>query len=211
LGVLSFSEQASSISNKTKQEIIADFERTLLGEHMKNRVNILWVEHSDKDGRLELNFLIPKIDLVTGKSFNPYYAKHDQFNIDLWKRTINDEYGFTSPNDPAKEQNIRIDKKDLEHYNTIAELDKTLKELLAQGAILNRTHMLELLSSNGYTISRTNKDGISIILPNQKRPNRMKGGIYSAEFTDLKKLSELGESQSRRIQRYSNRDTQTEC
>ncbi|WP_181021515.1 relaxase/mobilization nuclease domain-containing protein [Campylobacter hyointestinalis] len=110
-GVLSFSEQANSISDEIKQEIIKDFERTLLGNHMKNRVNILWVEHSDKNGRLELNFLIPKIDLVTGKSFNPYFAKIDQFNIDLWKRTINAEYGFTDPNDPSREQSVRANKK----------------------------------------------------------------------------------------------------
>lgn len=210
-GVLSFSEQANMIDDKTKLEIIKDFERTLLGDFMKDRVNILWVEHSDKDGRLELNFLIPKIDIVSGKSFNPYFAKNDQFNIDLWKRTINDEYGFTSPNDPSKEQNARANKKNLEHYNTITELDKTLKELVAQGNIKNRERMIELLETNGYQVTRKNKSGISIILPNQKRPNRMKGGIYDEKFTDIARLSEIGESQSRRIQQYANRDTQAEC
>ena len=125
-GVLSFSEQANSISDEIKQDIINDLERALLGDYMKDRVAVLWVEHSDKHGRLELNFLIPKIDLMTGKSFNPYFAKRDQFNIDLWKRTINDEYGFTSPNDPTKQQNIRIDKKDLAHYDTVAQLDKKI-------------------------------------------------------------------------------------
>lgn len=164
-GVLSFSEQANSISDEIKQDIIKDLERALLGDYMKDRVAVLWVEHSDKHGRLELNFLIPKIDLITGKSFNPYFAKRDQFNIDLWKRTINDEYGFTSPNDPTKQQNIRIDKKDLAHY----------------------------------------------VLPNQKRPNRMRGGIYERRFTDVDRLSELGESESKRIRKYVDRDTQEEC
>ncbi len=210
-GVLSFSEQANSISDETKLEIMRDFERTLLGDHMKDRVNILWVEHSDKNGRLELNFLIPKIDLVSGKSFNPYFAKIDQFNIDLWKRTINDEYGFTQPNDPSRQSNIAIDKKDLAHYNTITELDKTLKELVAQGAIKNRSNLIDLLEANGYKVTRQNKSGISITLPNQKRSNRMKGGIYDEQFTDFDRLGELGESQSRQIQRYANRDTQTEC
>lgn len=210
-GVLSFSEQADTISNEIKQEIIQDFERALLGDYMKDRVNILWVEHNDKNGRLELNFLIPKIDLISGKSFNPYYAKNDQFNIDLWKRTINDEYGFTSPNDPKRFNNIRIDKKDLAHYNTVAELDQTLKNLVAQGAIKSRSHMIELLESSGYQVTKKNKSGMSIVLPNQKRPNRMKGSIYDERFTDINKLSELGESESRRIQQYANRDTQAEC
>ena len=208
---MSFSEQANSISDEIKQDIIKDLERALLGDYMKDRVAVLWVEHSDKHGRLELNFLIPKIDLITGKSFNPYFAKRDQFNIDLWERTINDEYGFTSPNDPTKQQNIRIDKKDLAHYDTVAQLDKTLKELVAQGAIKSRAHMIELLGASGYKVTRQNESGISIVLPNQKRPNRMKGGIYDGRFTNIDKVSELGESESKRIRKYVDRDTQEEC
>lgn len=210
-GVLSFSEQANSISDEIKQDIIKDLERALLGDYMKDRVAVLWVEHSDKHGRLELNFLIPKIDLITSKSFNPYFAKRDQFNIDIWKRTINDEYGFTSPNDPTKQQNIRIDKKDLAHYDTVTQPDKTLKELVAQGVIKSRAHMIELLETSGYKVTRQNESGISIVLPNQKRPNRMRGGIYDGRFTDVDRLSELGESESKRIRKYIDRDTQEEC
>lgn len=209
-GVLSFSENPNQINNKIKQEIIKDFERTLLGDYMKERINILWVEHTDK-GRLELNFVIPKIDLVTGKSFNPYYAKADQFNIDLWKRTINDEYHFSSPNDPKNQYNQNRHKATLEQHYTIIELDNTLKELVAQGIIKSRSHMIELLNSNGYEVTRQPKSGISIKFPNQKKPFRLRGGIYSADFTDIDKLSQLGETQSRRIQQYANRDTQTEC
>ena len=209
--MLSFAEKASDISDETKQEIIKDFERHLLGDYMKDRVNILWVEHSDKDGRLELNFLIPKIDLVSGKSFNPYYDKRDRTNINLWKRTINDEYNFISPDDPKNQYNQNRHKATIEQHNTIIELDNQLKDLVSQGLIINRTHLIELLSSSGYEVTRQPKSGISIKIPNQKKPFRLKGGIYSAEFTDLNGLSELGESQSRRIQQYANRDTQAEC
>ena len=210
-GVLSFSERADEIDDKTKQEIIADFERTLLGDFMKDRVNILWVEHSDKDGRLELNFLIPKIDLESGKSFNPYYAERDQFNIDLWKRTINDEYGFTNPNDPSRQHEVRAKKKNLEQYNTLTELNEALKQLVADGAIKSREHLIETLNANGYEVKRANKNGISVKLPNQKRSNRLQGGIYDEQFTDLSKLSKLGEEKSRRIRKFAERDTFTEC
>jgi mobilization protein len=208
---LSFAEKASDISDETKQEIIKDFERHLLGDYMKDRVNILWVEHSDKDGRLELNFLIPKIDLVSGKSFNPYYDKRDRTNINLWKRTINDEYNFISPDDPKNQYNQNRHKATIEQHNTIIELDNQLKDLVSQGLIINRTHLIELLNSSGYEVTRQPKSGISIKIPNQKKPFRLKGGIYSADFTDLNGLSKLGESQSRRIQQYANRDTQAEC
>lgn len=210
-GVLSFSEKADTIDDKTKQEIIADFERTLLGDYMKERVNILWVEHSDKNGRLELNFLIPKIDLESGKSFNPYYAKRDQFNIDLWKRTINDEYKLTNPNDPSRQHEVRAKKKNLEQYNTITELNEALKQLVADGAIKSREHLIETLNAKGYEVTRANKNGISVKLPNQKRSNRLQGGIYDEQFTDISKLSELSEEKSRRIRKFAERDTFTEC
>lgn len=97
------------------------------------------------------------------------------------------------------------------HYDTVAQLDKTLKELVAQGAIKSRAHMIELLGASGYKVTRQNESGISIVLPNQKRPNRMRGGIYDGRFTDIDKLSELGESESKRIRKYVDRDTQEEC
>ncbi|MGK3325838.1 hypothetical protein ACSLPB_29600, partial [Escherichia coli] len=37
----------------------------------KNQYSILWVEHQDK-GRLELNFVIPNMELQTGKRLQPY-------------------------------------------------------------------------------------------------------------------------------------------
>lgn len=210
-GVLSFSEKAADISDEIKQEIIKDFERHLLGDYMKERVNVLWVEHSDKDGRLELNFVIPKIDLVSGKSFNPYFDQRDRTNINLWKRTINDEYNFHSPDDPKHQYNQNRHKATLKQHNTITELDNTLKELVAQGVIKNRSHLIELLNTHGYEVTRQPESGISVKLPNQKKAFRLKGGIYSADFTNIDKLSELGETQSRRIQQYANRDTQAEC
>lgn len=210
-GVLSFSEKAADISDEIKQEIIKDFERHLLGDYMKERVNTLWVEHSDKDGRLELNFVIPKIDLISGKSFNPYFDQRDRTNINLWKRTINDEYNFHSPDDPKQQYNQNRHKATLEQHNTITELDNTLKELVAQGVIKNRSHLIELLNTHGYEVTRQPDSGISVKLPNQRKAFRLKGGIYSADFTNIDKLSELGETQSRRIQQYANRDTQAEC
>ena len=210
-GVLSFSEKAADISDEIKQEIIKDFERHLLGDYMKERVNVLWVEHSDKNGRLELNFVIPKIDLASGKSFNPYFDKRDRTNINLWKKTINDEYNFHSPDDPKHQYNQNRHKATLEQHSTIIELDNTLKELVAQGVIKNRSHLIELLNTHGYEVTRQPESGISVKLPNQKKAFRLKGGIYSADFTNIDKLSELGETQSRRIQQYANRDTQAEC
>jgi len=210
-GVLSFEEKHDFLTEEQKLKIIKDFERALLGDYMLERVNVLWVEHSDKNGRLELNFLIPKIDMPTGKSFNPYLAKFDQYRIDLIKRIINDEYNLSSPDDPAREQTISISKKNIENYQNLEELDKKLHDLVGQGYIKNRDHMIELLMQSGIEVTRSTKKSITVVLPNQKTKNRLKGGIYDANFTGAQGLGELGQSSSRRIREFHNRDTQAEC
>ena len=210
-GVLSFEEKHDFLTEEQKLKIIKDFERALLGDYMLDRVNVLWVEHSDKNGRLELNFLIPKIDLVTGKSFNSYLAKFDQRRIDLIKRMINDEYSLSSPDDPAREQTISASKKNIGHYQNLEELDKKLHDLVKEGYIKNRDHIIELLNQSGIEVTRSTKKSITVMLPNQKTKNRLKGGIYDANFTGAQGLGELSQSSSRRIREFHNRDTQAEC
>ena len=210
-GVLSFEEKHGFLDEEQKLKIIKDFERALLGDYMLDRVNVLWVEHSDKNGRLELNFLIPKIDMPTGKSFNPYLAKFDQHRIDLIKRIINDEYNLSSPDDPAREQTISGNKKNIGHYQNLEELDKKLHDLAKEGYIKNRDHMIELLNQSGIKVTRSTKKSITVVLPNQKTKNRLKGGIYDANFTGTQGLGELSQSSSRRIKEFHNSDTREEC
>ena len=209
-GVLSFQESAARISDQTKLEIMADFERTLLGDFMKERVNILWVQHEDKGGRLELNFIIPKIDLVTGTSFNPFfYSKPDLTRIDLWKKAVNLEYGFSDPDDPGRKNTISASKKDIKNYANVEALDKTLHELVEAGIIKSRTQMLELLRDENIQISRETKNSITVILPGSTKKNRLQGGIY-ADFKDARELEERGAETIRRIREYHNRDIQSE-
>lgn len=209
-GVLSFQESAARISEQTKREIMADFERTLLGDFMKERVNILWVQHEDKGGRLELNFIIPKIDLVTGTSFNPFfYSKPDLTRIDLWKKAVNLEYGFSDPDDPGRKNTISASKKDLKNYANVEALDKTLHELVEAGMIKSRAQMLELLRDENIQISRETKNSITVILPGSTKKNRLQGGIY-ADFKDVRELEERGAETIRRIREYHNRDIQSE-
>ena len=209
-GVLSFEEKHDFMNEEQKLKIIKDFEHALLGDYMLDRVNVLWIGHSDKNGRLELNFLIPKIDMPTGKSFNPYLAKFDQHRIDLIKRMINDEYSPSSPDDPAREQTISASKKNIGHYQNLEELDKKLHELVKEGYIKNRDHMIELLGQSGIEVTRSTKKSITVVLSNQKTKNRLKGGIYDVNFTGAQGLGELSQSSSRRIKEFHNRDTQAE-
>ena len=71
--------------------------------------------------------------------------------------------------------------------------------------------MIELLGQQGIEVARSTSKSITIILPNQKTKNRLKGGIYDATFTSAQRLGELSQSSSRRIREFHDRNTQTEC
>ena len=96
------------------------------------------------------------------------------------------------------------------HYQNLEELDKKLHELVREGYIKNRDHIIELLMQSGIEVTRSTKKSITVVLPNQKTKNRLKGGIYDANFTGAQGLGELGQSSSRRIQEFHNRNTQAE-
>nr|WP_239965190.1 relaxase/mobilization nuclease domain-containing protein [Escherichia coli] len=78
---------------------MASFERVLMPGLDKDQYSVLWVEHQDK-GRLELNFLIPNMELLTGRRLQPYYDRADRLRIDAWQTIVNGRLGLHDPNAP---------------------------------------------------------------------------------------------------------------
>ena len=205
VGCLSFEEE--NLPEAQKYELMRDFENMLMPE-MQGRYNILWVEHTDK-GRLELNFVIPKIDLETRKSLNPYYHAVDFKRVDAWQDLTNLTYDFSDPKDPMKAREGIVDsqvkKKNL--FTEYHQIDKMLKDFVKEGVIQNRTHMIDLLkNTQGITLTRIGDDYISIKLENQPKAKRFKGGIYGNNFKDIRALERDFEKRTRE---YSESRTQT--
>jgi hypothetical protein len=206
VGCLNFEEQ--NLSDEKKRAIMQDFEETLLPGLDKNEYNILWVEHTDKQ-HTELNFVIPKIHLESKKSLNPYYHKADLKRVDLWQSKTNLEHNLSNPKDPSKKRTHEVHQ--IRHINKDYEqLDKLLHNLVEDGTIKNRDHLKELLTDNGYTITRSGKDYISLKTPESKRATKMKGAIYNERFTSLEELRTISKETSRDTRKYNNRDTQRE-
>lgn len=189
VGCLSFEE--SDIDESLKYKLMQDFENMLLPE-MQGHYNILWVEHRDK-GRLELNFVIPKIDLKSEKSLNPYYHPVDSKRVDAWQDLTNLTYEFSDPKDPMKARGIydsQSKKKNL--FTEYHQLDRMLKECVAEGTIQNRDHLIEILknSKDVEDIPRIGADYITVKLVNQPKRFRFKGDIYAKTFTSTRALGE---------------------
>lgn len=186
VGCLSFSEK--DIKKEDKEAIIQDFENTLLTPEMQGRYNILWVEHTDK-GRLELNFVIPSIDLKSKKIFTPYHHLTQFKKIDLWGDYVNLKYNLTNPKDPAKEQNLKNINHNAKTFNDHKALDDHFKELTAKGLFSNRDELINYIKNDlcDYVeITRQGENYFSLKFKNEKKATRYKGGIYqNGEYTDI--------------------------
>ncbi|OOP99649.1 relaxase/mobilization nuclease domain-containing protein [Helicobacter pylori] len=205
VGCLSFEEP--DIDENLKHELIESFETALLTEKMQGRYNILWVEHTDK-GRLELNFVIPKIDLERQKAFNPYYHKVDLKRIDTWQNVVNLKYTFTNPKDLEKQQISNYHNTKTPQgkaiFKNYKELDNYLYNAVTQGLLNSRAEIIELLQASNYEITRQGKDYISVKLPNQQKAKRLKGIIYDERFAEQRLIEQ-------ELREYSqNKDTSRE-
>lgn len=207
VGCLSFEEK--NINENTKKELMQSFENTLLTPAMQGHYNILWIEHTDK-GRLELNFIIPKIDLESKKALNPYYHPADKKRIEIWGDFVNLRYGFTNPKDPAKEQTIQGSKKEQELFKDYQTLDKILHKQVAYEVINSRDELISFLELNNIEITRKGKDYLSIKLPESKKAKRFKGSIYNEQFRSTQKLRELRTEKESRAREYQQRNIKAE-
>ncbi len=202
VGCLSFEEP--NIDENLKHELIESFENALLTESMQNRYNILWVEHTDK-GRLELNFVIPRIDLITQKAFTPYYHSADITRIDIWKDYINLKHVFTNPKDLEKQHNMQFHNtktpQGKELLETYEKLDKLIQENL--GKLFNsREDIINFLKDNQCEVTRQGKDYISVKLPNEPKTKRLKGFYYHEKFRSITDIREqIREARQRESQR----------
>jgi hypothetical protein len=203
-GVLSFTETVDEIGRDKLGEIMDSFEDMVKAgfEDDPGRIDVLWVLHQDK-GRAELHWVIPNVDLETGKRFQPYFDRVDQKMFRAWERLTNTENGFTDPADPARARTINIpaylpENKEAQYR----QINDAITGMFAQGKIKNRDDVVEALTEVGYGINRLSRDYLSIKDPNGLKL-RLKGAFYGESFTSpasIERYAEQGRGdQSERI------------
>lgn len=180
-GVLSFEEK--DIPEATKQRLMDSFEGALLPALDKDQYSVLWVEHRDKD-RLELNFVVPNLELQTGKRLQVYFHAQDRYRMRDWQTIQNIENDFKDPDDPLKRQLITL-PNNLPENRKEAQLAIThsLKELHDIGEINSRSDVVRALTDAGFTVARETKNSISIAAPDGGKNIRLTGALYEREFS----------------------------
>jgi hypothetical protein len=235
-GVLSFTEDATQFTDEQKKDIMQRFEETLFVGLEPDQYDILWVEHTDKGGRLELNFVIPCQELRSGKRLQPFYAGADLVRVNAFKNIINQEYGLTDPNDPERKRLInpyvnnaprptpydrppksKEKEQEKEDNEIIANpestfalkeaIDRRMRHSLAEGSLNNRSSVRYALEGMGLTIKRATKSSISVAHPKMKRNVRLKGTVYEEGFQAL--AEERQQDYERVSESRGNRDLRT--
>ena len=217
-GCLSFYEH--DLSDQDKQKIMQDFEQALFPGMDQSQYRVLWIEHQDKlneetgERRLELNFLIPNVEIHTGQRLQPYYDKADRPRIDLFKKITNYEYQLHDADDPLYRQAVTTAKNLPKTVNEIKEtLDIEATRAVESGLITDRQSMKKWLLDLGLEVTRETKKSLSIKNPNddeKARPIRLTGAIYEQDFRLTETSQQLTIAASERYRREAEQRNQSD-
>jgi hypothetical protein len=204
-GCLSFFE--NDLSDAKKKALMAAFEKTLFPGLSPDQYRIVWIEHKDKENaetgqkRLELNFLIPNVEITTGKRLQPFYAKADLNRVDDFKSIVNYKYQLFDPDDPINRRSVKIaknlpqDKKDF-----ISAMNTEVALAVTEGLVRDRESLKSWMTEIGLEITRITKNQISVKNPNnpESKPIPLKGEFYEQNFRHSEQSAELKREASER-------------
>lgn len=188
-GCLSFEE--TEIKPELKASIMDGFEHAIFAGLDRDQYDVTWIEHTDKNGRIELNFVIPNVELLTGRRLQPYFDPADRARINAWQNLVNAHFNFADPHDPARRKALSnasdLPKSKQEAAQAIT---NGLTALIGQGIVKDRQNVIQALTEAGFNVTRETRQSISVTLPGEAKPLRLSGGIYERDFKTSGAVSE---------------------
>lgn len=204
-GCLSFYED--DLEDSDKQRIMADFEKALFPGLTPDQYRIVWIEHRDKQNsetgkkRLELNFLIPNVEITTGKRLQPFFAKADLQRIDDFKTITNYRYRLFDPDDPLNKRSVKVAKnlpKDKKEF--INAIHQEVTFAVVEGLVRDRDSLKQWMTNIGLEITKSTKKQISVKNPNNLdgQPIVLRGEFYEQDFRYSEQSADLKRAASER-------------
>lgn len=192
-GVLSFSPE-DDVSESVEKAIMDRFESVAFAGLENDQYNILWVRHEHANHH-ELHFVIPRVELSSGKSLNirpPGELSKQTF--DDFRSEVNARYGFADPDDPRRAREISqpnhllkiaaeaIRSGDKPKDDVRLLVNEIIAERAVEGLISNRDDVIVHVKELGFDVSREGKNYITIMEPESGEKWRLKGGLYERDF-----------------------------
>lgn len=179
-GVIAFAKEDNPTQEQI-DELIDAHESMCFAGLDKSRFARTYVLHREDDGSAHIHFLVARVDLQTGKSFNiaPPGWEND---IAPMREFFNRKYQWSDPDDPA---NARIAHQNPKGRGSIERTKNALTNFIAdeikEGRITDRAGIEAAFVGLGYEVNRRGEDYLSIKAATGEK-FRFKGGIYREDF-----------------------------
>jgi hypothetical protein len=147
----------------------------------RDRFSSLAVLHTDADGRKDMHVLIARVDLATGKSFNPAPPGWEKLYGPM-RDMLNHEYGWARPDDLLRKRVINLNAPEhIDRTNAKEQITDWLTQCINAGLVTDRKSVIDSLREIGE-INRQGKDYVSVKIEGFDKPLRLKGGLYAEQF-----------------------------
>lgn len=202
----------TDLTEAQKQNIRDEFEKLTFAGVLRENYNCLWVEHQEK-GKTELHFVIPEIDLSTGKRFQTYYDKVDRHSYVALRNFLNRKYSCTSPEQAdraalMKKADISLKAKvnNLKNQEIESLLHTVIGDRIDNQTIQNRVQIIEYLKGLGFAVTRIGDTYISVKSQDMEKAIRLKGECYGRNFTGIEGLRTKLRDREKELDSISNSD-----
>ncbi len=193
-GVLSFT--GADEPTPEQQSLVMDaFEDLAFAGLQPDQRSILWVRHSHED-RVELHFVTPRMELVTGRSLNiapPGYQK----TYDTLRDALNKEHGWNDPQAPERAREFKSLIESVTRGEGREQIHDWILSQIEIGEIRDRAGMIEQLTKAGFDIPRSGKNYITVFDHESNERWRLKGDIFREDWTRQDTLERAVERTSR--------------
>ncbi|WP_172891467.1 relaxase/mobilization nuclease domain-containing protein [Cohaesibacter sp. ES.047] len=164
-----------------QQDVMEAVEGLAFAGLQPEQYNILWVRHTH-EGKVELHFCLPRLELISGKSINPFPPGFEKAFNSL-RDVLNKRYGWADPEDPSRARERKNVKESQSRAETRDEIQNWIESQIIAGTINDRSEMIKALQKFGLEVPRTGKNYITVKDPQNKARWRMKGVIFHEGWT----------------------------
>lgn len=208
-GVISWASEDQPTDAEIKT-VLDDYEKLAFSGFEPDQYAFSAVLHREEDKGLHIHTFAARVDLYSGKSFNPAPPGH-QYAFDALRDMHNYSHGWARPDDPAR---ARLQQPGQHAYITAAQVragmqvepdtrgfvGAYLTQRVKAGEIENRQGVLDALHEAGLETPRAGKNYVTVRDPESGEKFRLKGALYNADFQchDLERplTTENGERQA---------------
>lgn len=196
-GVIAWSKSDNPTDDDINEYLDA-FEAHAFAGLQPHQYHFTAVLHEEDDGSKHVHFLVPRVELTTGKALNIAPPGHESY-FDPLRDYFNYKKGWSRPDDPKLKRDTQT--PDHDHFQQVSALKaglsvcKTAKDIrevigvyieqrIQFGEIKNRHDVINALNDAEIgEITRISDNFISVKPLGSEKAIRLKGAFYESEFS----------------------------